>query len=80
MTDWCTSFPETWGGVDIAPCCRAHDLAYETGAPKIAADIDLAACFAATTGDGAAALAVFAAVLVLGGPFYLRAWLRRRRR
>lgn len=79
MTDWCTGFPETWNSVDIAPCCQAHDLAYEVGAPKTGADVALASCIYGATGDGVIASIVLVAVAVCGVPFYLRAWLKRRR-
>lgn len=27
-SDGCTGFPEVWRGIDLFPCCRAHDLAW----------------------------------------------------
>ncbi|MNR49396.1 hypothetical protein D3C85_1687620 [compost metagenome] len=38
----CTLWPDAW----YSDCCKAHDLAYETQAPKTEADIALFKCVA----------------------------------
>lgn len=73
--DYCTMFPEGWW----AHCCEAHDLAYSAQVDRLAADLDLFQCLAAT-GDAwmyAASVAIgglmFLGVRVFGGRFYRRA-------
>ena len=71
--NYCTGwFDGVWGH-----CCRAHDEAYALGLPKIAADLQLGECVAATGNDLMGAAMALATAL-FGLPWYLRA--RRKRK
>lgn len=72
MADHCTAWPDRAFGLDWSHCCAAHDLAYETGAPRIAADLDLAACVSAATGWHWMAGLMFVGVLFFGWAFKAR--------
>lgn len=52
-------------------CCDVHDLAYQAGADKVPADLELALCVA-QTGHGAMALIMLAGVTLFGWIFYRR--------
>ena len=44
MADYCTHWFEWIGEVYIGHCCKAHDLAYELGNPRLEADFMLVQC------------------------------------
>lgn len=67
--DGCTLWFDGWFGVSWRHCCDVHDFAYEAGADKITADLDLALCVA-QTGQGGMALIMLAGVSTLGWLFY----------
>jgi hypothetical protein len=46
MMDYCTLWPDQLWGVYFGQCCAAHDHAYITGQPRLAADAELARCVA----------------------------------
>lgn len=51
--DGCTMFPDELNGVDISPCCDAHDTSYwyaETLEQKFQADAELYQCVIDTGG------------------------------
>lgn len=73
--DACTLWPDGWWRA----CCVAHDLAYETGASRLDADVELLSCVA-TSAEGLLGLAsvgvaalMFVGVRVFGGRFWRRA-------
>lgn len=59
--DYCTFFPERIFGIDLAPCCYAHDMAYESGGVTLQSHIDLGACVIASGGGYLLAGAMVAA-------------------
>lgn len=69
VTDGCTGFVNTWRGIDLLPCCQAHDLAWwekpgDWGA-WLTSNIDLGVCFAGA-GAWELVLPAFAAVCTVG--------------
>lgn len=64
QTDGCTGFPDVWRGIDLYPCCRAHDWAWFSKPGDwlawFGSNVDLSVCFAQT---GAIELAVPALVV-----------------
>lgn len=69
--DYCTLWPDKLWGVYFGHCCAAHDVAYMTGANRLAADAELATCVASAglpfTG------------FLMGGATTLAGWLFYRR-
>lgn len=72
MPDHCTLFPDRFAGADWSACCAAHDLAYRTGADRLAADFALGQCVLDATGWHALSVAMFAGVAAFGWLFYRR--------
>lgn len=66
----CTLWPGRIGALDWSACCAAHDIAYEAGLPRLAADLDLARCVAAVS--PAMAGVMLAGVAAFGWLFYRR--------
>jgi DNA-binding transcriptional LysR family regulator len=70
VSDGCTGFPDVALGVDLFPCCRAHDLAWwlhpGDWSVWMASNVDLSVCF---VGAGAWWLALPALFVVstIGG-------------
>jgi hypothetical protein len=74
-TDGCSLFPDRAliGKADWCRCCLAHDLAYWRGGSveeRLAADRDLRACVAQTTGNSGLAELMYAGVRAGGGPYF----------
>ena len=48
-SDGCTGFFDTWRGVDLQPCCTAHDLAWWQSPGDwslwFGSNVDLGVCF-----------------------------------
>lgn len=67
LSDGCTGFVNTWRGIDLLPCCRAHDYAWFLHPGDwgvwLASNLDLSMCFA---GQGAPELALPALLAVCG--------------
>lgn len=66
----CTLWPDRLGSLDWSACCRAHDLAYDAGVNRLAADLELARCVAGVSPFMAAVM--FAGVAAFGWLFYRR--------
>lgn len=77
--DHCTLWLDRLAGKDWSECCRLHDLAYDAGLPRLAADLALEAC---VTAAGAPLIArlMFAGVALFGWIAYQRAARKRRGR
>jgi hypothetical protein len=73
--DYCTSFPDKIGEIDISLCCKAHDKAYELQLDKPTADVELFNCVADAGGVGILLVAclMFFGVSVFGWMFYKKA-------
>ena len=69
MKDYCTFWPDWLGDVYIGGCCKAHDLAYANGEPRIPADILLGQCVE-DLGLPAWGSLMSIAVMALGWIFY----------
>ena len=66
MADYCTLWPEgNW-----SHCCKAHDIAYELGTGKIAADLELITCVAQQS--QIMGVVMGAGVLTFGWLFYYK--------
>ena len=80
MSDGCTLFFQNWFGVDLTPCCYAHDLAWFLNpgnwAVWVSSNLELGACF---VGVGAPELAAPAIAAVFSIGALLFATKRRRR-
>lgn len=65
--DYCTSWPDFVWGIDLRPCCAAHDLAYGTAGffGSFQADVEFGVCIASAAGWGMGAL-MFAGVATFG--------------
>lgn len=72
-SDGCTGFFEAWRGIDLLPCCAAHDLAwFQHGGDWgvwLASNIDLGMCFA-TRGAWEIALPAVVAVSTIGAVLF----------
>lgn len=48
-SDGCTGFVDTWRGIDLLPCCEAHDLAWYSSPGDwgawLTSNVDLGVCF-----------------------------------
>ncbi len=79
-SDGCTGFFDTWRGIDLLPCCHAHDLAWwQSPGDWLAwatSNIELGACFVSL---GAWELAAPAVVAVFTFGAFLFARKRRAR-
>lgn len=70
--DACTLFPDRLGAVDWSACCAAHDLAYATGADRLAADYALGQCVLQATGWHGLSFLMFLGVTLGGWLFWKR--------
>jgi len=75
VSDGCTGFPEAWRGIDLLPCCTAHDLAWflHPGDWLVWAqsNVDLAVCFY-QRGAWEVSFGGFLAVCTVGAAIFLR--------
>lgn len=79
FSDGCTGFVDTWRGIDLLPCCHAHDLAWFQHPGDwgvwITSNIELGACFVSL---GAWELAIPAVLAVCTVGAFLFASKRRK--
>ena len=76
-TDGCSLFPDRAEGKDWCLCCVRHDVAYWRGGSsdeRLAADRELRACVARSTGSDALARTMFAGVRAGGSPWLPTSW------
>lgn len=80
MSDGCTGFPDVWRGIDLGPCCYAHDLAwYERPGDWLSwlqSNADLSACFA-RAGAWELSWPAFLVTCTVGALMFA-GWLKRR--
>lgn len=72
ISDGCTWFPDVWRGIDLLPCCNAHDIAWSQDmdvAAWLGTNADLAGCFW-HIGAWELAIPAFLAVSTVGAVLY----------
>lgn len=76
VSDGCTWFFQSWRGIDLLPCCEAHDLSWFENVSRdfgawIVSNFELSSCFV-SIGAWELAIPAFLATCTVGfGLFYL---------